>query len=106
MERNKVLVMHQGSESAEHTWLTCGLLWVAIGTLALGLFGSVARVGRMLFGLTLFVHMIETLYAALRMRTVGLNAQTWFLKTVVPGPFVLLALDLHIRRMLRVRRLR
>jgi Domain of unknown function (DUF4499) len=98
MQHNKVLVMHQGLEIAEHGWLICGLFWVAMGTLAVVPFGSIAQAGRVLFWLTLFVHAVEALYVAFRARTAKLNVQTWFLKTIVLGALALLRLAIHLKQ--------
>ena len=106
MQHSKVLLASQQIEMPERDWLICGLLWVGVGTLALGPFGVVARVGRGLFAFMLMVHTIEALYTAIRARRMGLSAQSWFLRTVVLGLLGLLALETHIRRAPRLRSVR
>jgi len=83
---------------AEHEWLIVGLMWMAVGAMALGPFDAVAKTGRILFALIFMVHTIEALYAASRAQASGLSARTWFLRTIVLGLFACLALDRHIRR--------
>jgi len=85
-------------EIPERDWLLCGLLWVAVGTVALGPFGVVARVGRGLFALMLMVHTAESLYAAVRAGRFGFGARSWFLRTIVLGSLALLTLETHIRK--------
>ncbi len=106
MHRNKVLVMSEEIEIAERDWLICGLLWVAIGTLASGPFGFIARGARVLFALTLFVHTIEALYVTFRSWKAGLSPQTWFLRTIVLGALALLTLETHLRKRPRRRLVR
>jgi hypothetical protein len=89
---------HEHIEIPERDWLTCGLLWLAVGTLALGPFGIVARVGQGLFTFMLVVHTIEALYTSIRAWRLGLRGQSWFLRTMVLGALALLALEAHIRR--------
>jgi hypothetical protein len=103
MRRQRVLLAYDRIEIADRDWLTCGLLWVTIGTLALGPFGPATRVGRVLFVFTLTVHAIEALYAAIRARQAGLSMQTWFLRTIVLGSLALLTLEVHLREALRPR---
>lgn len=103
MQHRKALLIHDRIEIAEHDWLICGLLWVVIGTLALGPHGSLSRAGRILFEFTLSVHTIEALYTASRAWRAGISASTWFLKTIVLGSLALLALETHIRRAPRLR---
>ena len=69
MRRQKVLFGYDRIEIGERDWLICGLLWVGIGTLALGPFGVAAGVVRGLFALMLIVHTIEALYTAIRALT-------------------------------------
>jgi uncharacterized membrane protein HdeD (DUF308 family) len=71
MRRQKVLFGYDRIEIGERDWLICGLLWVGIGTLALGPFGVAAGVVRGLFALMLIVHTIEALYTAIRARQAG-----------------------------------
>lgn len=71
MRRRRVLFAYGQIEIAERDWLICGLLWVGVGTLALGPFGFAARVGRGLFALMLIVYTIEALYTAIRARQAG-----------------------------------
>jgi len=103
MRHSKVLIAFEQIEIQERDWLICGLLWVGVGTLALGPFGVAARVGRGLFALMLIVHTIEAFYTAIRAWRQGLDAQSWFLRTVVLGSLGLLALETHIRRTPRLR---
>jgi hypothetical protein len=103
MQHRRTLLIHDRIEIAEHDWLICGLLWLVIGTLALGSLGPVSRAGRILFAFTLSLHMIEALYTATRAGRPGLSAPTWFLKTIVLGSLALLALETHIRRAPRLR---
>jgi uncharacterized membrane protein HdeD (DUF308 family) len=98
MRRRRVLLIYDRIEIAERDWLICGLLWVAVGTLALGPFGFAARVGRGLFAFMLIVHTIEAFYTAIRAWRQGLDAQSWFLRTVVLGALALLALEVHLRK--------
>jgi uncharacterized protein YhhL (DUF1145 family) len=84
-------------EIAEHRWLAVSFIWVILGALAAGPFGSAAKVGRMLFWFTLTVHSVEALYGALRARKGGLGAWKWFLRTIVLGLFALLVLERHLR---------
>lgn len=90
-------------EIPKRDWLLCGLLWMAVGALALGPFGFAAQVGRGLFALMLIVHAAEALYTAIRAHRLGLRAQSWFLRTVVLGSLALLALETHIRKTSRLR---
>ena len=106
MQQKKTLLTHDRIEIPERDWLICGLLWVGVGTLALGPFGFAARVGRGLFAFMLIVHTIEALYTAIRAWRLGLSTQSWFLRTVVLGSLALLALETHIRRTPRLRSVR
>jgi Transmembrane protein 254 len=107
MQRSKpALALCEVIEIAERDWLTCGLLWIAIGTLALSPFAIVARVGRVLFAFTLCVHTVEAAYVAFRARMVGLSAQKWFLRTIVLGSLALLTMEFHLRKVPRPRSLR
>jgi hypothetical protein len=60
MPSSEPLLGRDRIEIPERDWLLCGLLWVAVGTVALGPFGVVARVGRGLFALMLMVHTAES----------------------------------------------
>jgi len=106
MQHSKVLLAYEQIEIPERDWLICGLLWVGLGTLALVPFGVAARVGRGLFAFMLIVHTIEALYTAIRAWRLRLDAQSWFLRTVVLGSLALLALETHIRRTPRLRSVR
>jgi hypothetical protein len=106
MQHSKVLLASEQIEIQERDWLICGLLWVGVGTLALGPFGVAARVGRGLFAFMLMVRTIEALYTAIRAWRMGLSAQSWFLRTVVLGSFALMALESHIGRAHRLRSVR
>ena len=106
MRRGKALATREPIEIAERDWLICGLLWVGVGTLALGPFGVAARVGRGLFTVMLIVHTIEALYAAIRVRHLGLSSQSWLLKTVVLGSLAIVKLETHIRKIPRLRSVR
>lgn len=104
MQRSKAaLATYDGIEIAECGWLTCGLLWITIGTLALGPLGVVARAGRVFFAFTLCVHTVEAMYVAFRAWTAGLSAQKWFLRTMVLGSLALLSLETNLRRTSRRR---
>ena len=96
--RQKILFMYDRIEVAERDWLACGLLWMSLGALALGPFGSVARIARVLFAFTISVHVMEAIYAAFRARAAGLNPQAWFLRTLVLGLFGLLTIDTHLKK--------
>lgn len=98
IQHKRVLFGYDRIEIAERDWLICGLLWVGVGTLALGPFGVAARVGRGLFAFMLIVHTIEALYTAIRAWRLGLSAQSWCLRTVVLGSLALLTLETHLRR--------
>lgn len=98
MPGKHALFPYEHIEIPERDWLICGLLWLAVGTLALGPFGIVARVGRWLFAIMLVVHTIEALYTSIRAWSLGLGRQSWFLRTMVLGALALLALEAHIRR--------
>ena len=98
MRRQKVLFGYDRIEIGERDWLICGLLWVGIGTLALGPFGVAAGVVRGLFAFMLIVHTIEAFYIAICAWRQGLDAQSWFLRTVVLGALALLALEVHLRK--------
>lgn len=90
--------MDEGADIAERDWLVCALLWILFGTIALSPFGTVSRIGRVLFGLMLFVHTLEAVYVAIRAWTAGLNAQRWLLRTLVVGALGLLKLENHLRK--------
>lgn len=98
MPSKNALFPHEHIEIPERDWLTCGLLWLTVGTLALEPFGVVARVGQGLFAFMLVVHTIAALYTSIRAWCLGLEGQSWFLRTMVLGPLALLALETHIRR--------
>jgi len=98
MPSKNALFPHEHIENPKRDWLTYGLLWLAVGTLALGPFGIVARVGQGLFAFMLVVHTIEALYTAIRAWRLGLGGQSWFLRTMVLGALALLALETHVRR--------
>jgi len=102
-QHKRVLFGYDRIEIAERDWLICGLLWVGVGTLALGPFGVAAAVGRGLFAFMLIVHTIEALYTAIRAWRHGLGAQSWFVRTIVLGSLALLALETHLRRTPRLR---
>lgn len=107
MQRSRAtLALYSGIEIAERDWLTCGLLWIVIGTLAISPLGVIARAGRILFAFMLCVHTIEAIYVALRAWSMGLNAHRWFLRTIVLGSLALLTMEVHLRKMPRRRSLR
>jgi hypothetical protein len=106
MQCNEVSVSYQGSEVAERDWLICGLLWVAMGTLALGPFGFIARAGRVLFAFTLLVHGVEAVYVAFRAWMAGFSVSTWFFRTIVLSLFALLALQRELGKVPRGRLVR
>ncbi len=104
MQRSRAAVaLYERIEIAERDWLTCGLLWIAIGTLAVSPLGIVARAGRVLFAVTLCVHMVEAINVAFRAPTSGLSARKWFLRPMVLGSLALLAIELHLRKLPRQR---
>ena len=100
------LTLYEGIEIPERDWLICGLLWIAIGMLALSPFDVLARTGRVIFALTLCVHTVEATYVALRAAAAGFNAQKRFLRTIVLGSFALLIIEFHLRKEPRRRSVR
>jgi len=100
------LAVYDEIEIVERDWLICGLLWIAIGTLAVSPLGVVARVGRVLFACALSVHMTEAIYVTLRAWTAGLSRRKWFLRTMVLGSLPLLTMEVHLRKVPRRRSLK
>jgi hypothetical protein len=80
-----ILALHEGIEIAERDWLICGLLWMAIGTLAVSPLSIAARAGRVLIALALCVHTTEAAYVFFRAWMARLSAGKWFLRTMVLG---------------------
>ncbi len=95
---NDTLTLYEKIGFAERDWMTCGLLWIAIGTLAVGPVDVVARAGRVFFALALSVHMVEAVYVAFGARRAAFGAQKWFLRTMVLGSLALLKLEVHLRK--------
>ena len=106
MHSKAILASYEGIEIPERAWLTCGLLWIAVGMLALSPFDVLARMGRLAFAFTLLVHTVEAAYVALRAAAAGFSAQKWFLRTIVLGSFALLTIEFHLRKELRRRSVR
>ncbi len=106
MQRRQMLSGYDEIAIAEREWRIAGLLWIALGALALGPFGVAARAGRVLFAFSLMVHIAEALYTALRASLVGLSARTWLLRTLVLGSFAVLALEFHLKHAPRLRSVR
>jgi VIT1/CCC1 family predicted Fe2+/Mn2+ transporter len=86
-------------EIAERDWLTCGLLWIATGMLAVIPLGGISRIGRVLFVLMLSVHTLEAIYVAIRACTSGLNVRKWFLRGIVIGALAVIKLEVHLREL-------
>lgn len=98
MRHKKASFAYDEVKISERDWLTVGLMWMALGAMALGPFDVVAKAGRILFAVALMVHSVEALYAAFRGWSVGRGARTWLLKTLVLGSFALLALESHLKK--------
>src|ERR1043165_3555125 len=90
--------MEEGVQIAERDWLTCGLLWIAFTTIALSPLALVARIGRVLFAFMPFGHTVEAVHVALRAWAAGLDAQRWFLRTMVVGALGMLKRAAHLRK--------
>lgn len=97
------VALHEGIEIAERDRLICGLLWIAIGTLAVSPLSIAARAGRVLFALALCVHTTEAAYVSFRAWTAEPSARKWFLRTMVLGSLALLRVEVHLRRVPRRR---
>ena len=106
MQHKNALLAYDEIRIAERDWLIVGLMWMALGAVALGPFDVVAKAGRILFAFAFVVHTIEALYTAIRSWRVGLGAWAWFLRTIVLGSFALLALEVHLKRPPRLRSVR
>ena len=91
---------------AERDWLIVGFMWMALGAAALGQFDGVAKAGRILFAFAFMVHTIGAMYAAFRAWSVGLSARIWLLRTLVLGSLALVALEKHLKKESRVKRIR
>ncbi|MGH7932432.1 MAG: TMEM254 family protein [Candidatus Binataceae bacterium] len=105
MQRKNAFLAYDEIKIAERDWLAAGLMWMALGAVALGPFAAAAKAGRILFVFALALHTIEALYAAFRAQRAGLNARIWLLRTMVLGSLALLALA-HFKKAPRVRRIR
>jgi uncharacterized membrane protein HdeD (DUF308 family) len=90
--------MEDGVAIAERDWLICGLLWIVFGTIAVTPFGIASRIGRVLFALMLVVHTVEAVYVGVRARMAGLDAQRWFLRTMIVGALGMMKLEAYLRK--------